>query len=125
MLSSFETRLTTLLKKLENAPACDSMEAAFDQFWAQWLQANIDHESPDTLLNGIRNRRLNAEQGWQGVGTPVCYLDCSEMPDMRLYLHSDGTIVIQHMEPGIGSILFSKPGRIQRTPCPTAQQTEA
>ena len=116
MISSFDTRLATLLKKLEMAPACDSAESAFSLFTEQWLAANVDHESPEKALAYIRSRRLCAEHGWVGVGSSVCYIDSSEMAHIRLYLHFDGSIVLQRLEPSAGNvILFTKPGRPRRT----------
>lgn len=118
MISSFDTRLVTLLKKLEMAPACDSAESAFRLFVDQWLAANVHHESPEKAQEYIRSRRLCAEHGWKGLGSSLCYVDCSEMPNVRLYLHADGSIVIQRMDPGANSILFTKPGRSLRQTTP-------
>ncbi|MEG2046901.1 MAG: hypothetical protein RR100_08650 [Comamonas sp.] len=111
MLSTFETRLATLLKKLEAAPSCDSAEAAFTLFRDLWVASNVEHDSPSSLLDYLRNRRFCAEHGWQGLSTGVSYLDNSESPDTRLYLHLDGSIVIQRLTPDSNTILFSKPGR--------------
>ena len=111
MLSTFETRLATLLKKLDAAPSCDSAQAAFTLFRDLWVASNAEHDSPRRLLEYLRNRRFCAEHGWQWLSTGVSYLDNSESPDTRLYLHLDGSIVIQRLTPGSSTILFSKPGR--------------
>lgn len=111
MLSTFETRLATLLKKLDAAPSCDSAQAAFTLFRDLWVASNVEHDSPKSLLDYLRNRRFCAEHGWQGLSTGVSYLDNSESPDTRLYLHLDGSIVIQRLTPQSSTILFSKPGR--------------
>jgi len=120
MISSFDTRLNTLLKKLDAATACDSAESAFELLCTHWLETNIEHESPASMQHYIRSRRLVAEQGWKGLETTVCYLDSSEMPSIRLYLHQDGTIVIQRIESSNSNILYSKPGRPHLTLASTA-----
>ncbi|MBP7353283.1 hypothetical protein [Comamonas sp. UBA7528] len=115
MLSTFETRFSTLLKKLEAAPSCDNAEAAFTLFRDLWVASNEEHASPSSVLEYLRSRRFCAEHGWQGLSTGVCYVDNSESPDTRLYLHQDGSIVIQRLTPDSSTILFSKPGRRKKT----------
>ena len=116
MLSTFETRMATLLKGLDAAGACDSAETAFAQFNSQWLHANEVHDSPARMLEYLRSRRMCEEQGWQGLGTEVAYLDCNESPETRVHLHRDGTIVIQRITAHSSSILYSKPGRPRKAP---------
>lgn len=118
MLSTFDTRFSTLLKKLESAPACTSAQEAFDAFKQLWLDSNVEHESPADVLEHVKSRKLIAEHGWQGIGTSLCYVDLAEAPEIRVYLHSDGSIVVQRMAPGNGSILFTKPGKL-----PTPQRS--
>lgn len=111
MLSTFETRLTTMLKKLETAPSCDSAEAAFALFRDLWVATNVEHESPISVIERLRGRRFCVEHGWQGLSTGASYVDSSESPDLRIYLHSDGAIVLQRISPQSSTIVFAKPGR--------------
>ena len=113
MLSTFDTRFSTLLKKLESAPSCSSAQEAFDVFKQLWLESNIEHESPEKTLEHVKSRKLVAEHGWQGIGTSLCFVNIAEAPDIRVYLHSDGSIVVQRMAPGNGTILFSKHGKLK------------
>lgn len=110
MRSTFETRLVTLLKKLEAAPACNCTEAAFALFHTAWLATNEEHKSPDALLAHWRSLRLCAEHGWQGLYTQVCYRDFEESPNTRVHLHPDGSLVIQRIGPVRGTILCAKQG---------------
>lgn len=110
MRSTFETRLVTLLHKLEAAPICDSAEEAFTLFHQAWLLTNEEHNSPEALLTAWRQQRLCAEHGWQGLNSPVCYRNFDESPSIRIYLHPDGSLVIQRVTPASGSILCAKLG---------------
>ena len=119
MRSTFETRLLTLLKKLEAAPICSSTDAAFTLFHQAWLLTNEEHNSPTELLTHWRSQRLCTEHGWQGIDSPACYRDFDESPSTRIYLHSDGGLVIQRMAPASGGILYAKLGGPQMQPALT------
>lgn len=123
MLSTFETRLATLLKKLDAAAPCDSAETAFALFHSQWLRTHEEHDSPLQTMEFLRSRRLSADQGWEGVGSEVAYLDSSEDPQTRIYLHRDGSIVVQHITEHSSTILFSKPGRPRKPGTPVHPET--
>ncbi|WP_370678570.1 hypothetical protein [Comamonas sp. GB3 AK4-5] len=111
MRSTFETRLVTLLNKLEAAPLCGNADAAFALFHAAWLATNEAHKSPPALLAHWRSQRLCSEHGWQDLHTQAAHLSFAESPNIRVYLHADGGIVIQRMAPACGSILCAKLGQ--------------
>jgi hypothetical protein len=108
MLSTFETRFSTLLKKLKR-PQLRQRGSGIHPVRDLWVASNEEHASPSSVLEYLRSRRFCAEHGWQGLSTGVCYVDNSESPDTRLYLHQDGSIVIQRLA-GRSTILFPSPG---------------
>lgn len=111
---SFEMRVAMLLERLKGLRPCASAQEAHDACLSAWCQVHRDCQSSPRFLAKLQKRRLCAEHGWHNLGQPACYLDSDEQPLIRTYLHRDGCIVIQRMEPGDVQILFTCPGQRHR-----------
>ncbi len=109
MQHSFDQLLDVLLSRLEAAPACASREQAFEQLQALWLQTHIYFAMPEADLRRIRSRRLSEAHGWKNLDHDPCYLD-HDKPGVRIYLHRDGSMVIQRAREGGSQIIFSRQG---------------
>lgn len=121
-------RIFTFLSEMEKAPPCKNREEAFDLVKKLWIDANLSMNATKSELRSFIDLQLHKEHGWQDLDRDPCYLPSIQQTDVRLYLHLDGTIVIQRMEPGVHPILLHKLGanRLkgitlqpteQRTPC--------
>lgn len=102
-----------LIVRLQAAPACSSAQEAHDTLLAAWQQVHRDCQSSPRYQSALAKRRLCAEHGWRDLDKTVCYLDSSEQPPIRIYLHRDGSMVIQRMEKANTEILFTSPGKRQ------------
>ncbi|WP_280192292.1 hypothetical protein [Delftia sp. PS-11] len=110
MQHSFEQLMDMLVSRLEAAPACASREQAFEQVQSLWLQTHLYFASPEAELRRIRSRRMTESHGWKDLDRDPCYLDPDSGPEVRLYLHRDGSMVIQRMRNGSSQIIFSRLG---------------
>lgn len=108
---SFEMRAAMLVERLQHIRPCTNAQEAHDVVVGAWLQVHVDCKISPRYLALLENRRLCAEHGWHDLDQPVCYFDGEELPPMRIYLHRDGSIVIQRMQADNVDILFTLPGQ--------------
>ena len=99
-----------LIEHLQRIEPCYSAQEAHDAVAAYWWLVHKDCDSSERHLDSLNRLRLNAEQGWKDLDKDVCYCDSREQPLMRIYLHKDGSIVIQSLDLD-RRILFTLPGR--------------
>lgn len=109
---SFASRLNSWIKHLKAAEPCESQQGAYALVIENWVRVNSDMGAPPQFLQALRRRRLCEEHGWHGVGTNVAYWDLDDVQSVRIYLHDDGTIVVQQMDADNLQILFTLPGRV-------------
>ncbi|WP_284337054.1 hypothetical protein [Comamonas sp. NoAH] len=103
-------RIFSFLTALENSPACSCREEAFQLVKKLWVEANLSMHASQEVLTAIRTLELDEAHGWVDLDRDPCYLPNVQESDVRLYLHNDGTIVIQRMELGVHPILLFKLG---------------
>ncbi|MEG2045766.1 MAG: hypothetical protein RR100_02855 [Comamonas sp.] len=108
---SFEMRVAMLVERLQHIRPCASAQEAHDVVIEEWRQVHRDCHISPRYLALLDNRSLCAEHGWHDLDQPVCYFDSDELPPMRIYLHRDGSIVIQRMQPDNVQILFTLPSK--------------
>src|SRR5256885_9870510 len=92
---SAEERFFTLLNQLKHIPPCSSRQEARDMLLLLWMRICEGAGARRELLNRMRQRTLCAEHGWKNLDKSPCHLDSDTLPGIRIYLHSNGTIVIQ------------------------------
>lgn len=88
---------------------CTSQKMAYELVIDSWVQANADLGASPEFLRALRRRRFCEEHGWRGLNTGVAYWDLDEGQSVRIYLHLDGTIVVQKMDAQNLQILFTLP----------------
>lgn len=103
-------RLLSFFAVMENAPPCDSRASAFELAHASWLQVNAASENPDKDIEAFKHLQLTEDCGWQQLDSDPCFLSSIERTGLCLYLHHDGSIVIQDLQSASQPILLSKPG---------------
>lgn len=98
-----EDRFFTLLGQLKHMPPCSSRQQAHDILLLLWMRICEDAGARRDLLNRMRQRTLCAEDGWKNLDKSPCYWDSDTTPGVRIYLHANGTIVIQRKGCGLDS----------------------
>ena len=100
-----------LVARLLKAPPCSSAQEAHDMLMAAWQEVHRTCQSSPRYQAALAKRRLCEEHGWRDLDKSVCYFDSDEQPPVRVYLHQDGSVVIQRMEQSNIEILFTAPGK--------------
>jgi hypothetical protein len=95
---SIEDRFFTLLDQLKHMPPCTSRQEAHDMLLLLWIRICKDAGAHRELLNSMRQRTLCFEHGWRNLDKSPCYWDSREPLGIRIYLHANGTIVIQRAD---------------------------
>lgn len=103
-------RIFGFLTEMEKAPACRSRQEAFLLFKSLWIEVNQLFETPEDDMQLFLQLELCKECGWKDLAADPCYLPSIEHTNVRLYLHHDGTIVLQRMEDDAQPILLFKQG---------------
>ncbi|MBF6630902.1 MAG: hypothetical protein ITG01_07090 [Comamonas sp.] len=95
---------------LEKAEPCSSRQAAFELVHSTWLEVNSASIIPDQGIDAFRNMQICAEDGWQNLDGDPCFLTSIEHTGLGLYLHNNGTFVIQDLSCASCQILIAKLG---------------
>ena len=106
---SFSARLEAWIRHMKAGKPCGSQKVAYELVIESWVQANEDLGASPDFLRGLRRRRFCPEHGWRGLNTGVAYWDLDEEQSVRIYLHVDGSIVVQQMDAQNLQILFTLP----------------
>jgi len=110
---SFDLRLHSWLGMLEAAQPCHSQKDAHELIMSLWVQANIEGGACEELIQEIRKRRLCKEHGWEGLDADVAFANIEKDSQVRVYLHLDGSIVVQSTEENALHILGALPATRQ------------
>lgn len=92
---SVEDRFFALLGQLKHMPPCSSRQEAHDMLLLLWMRICEGAGARRHLINGMRQRTLCPEHGWKNLDKSPCYWDSGKSLGIRIYLHANGTIVIQ------------------------------
>lgn len=95
---------------MEQSPPCKTREEAFELVKKLWIEANLCMEATDEAIQPFRELELCERHGWKDLDRDPCYLPSIQKTNVRLYIHNNGTIVIQRMEHGVHPILLFKLG---------------
>lgn len=110
---SFDSRLHSWLGKIEAAEPCHSQQDAHDLIMRLWVQVNLEVGAGEDLIQELNKRRLCMEHGWQGLDSDVAFANIEENLRVRVYLHNDGSIVVQAIEEHAFRILGALPATRQ------------
>lgn len=116
-MKSFAQFYPKFLDRLQAAPPFSSRDEAAAWMRDAWCTIHIEAGSSKRRIEIMKNARVCKEQGWKDIDQEACYLQSPDDPPVRLYLHRDGSVVVQHMLPKRSVILLAKPGKV---PVPTA-----
>lgn len=116
-MKSYALFYPKFLARLQAAPAFSSRDEAAVWMRDAWCAIHLEFGGSKRRMAIMRGARICKEQGWKDIDKAVCYIQSPDNPPIRLYVHNDGSVVIQHMLPGRSQILLAKPGK---TLIPTA-----
>lgn len=103
-------RIYDFLAAMELAPACHSREEALALVQKTWLNVNTRFAAADQAMRNFSKITLQNPNEWQDLDGDPCYLKSIDRSGLRLYLHLDGSIVIQEMNGNFHAILLNKQG---------------
>lgn len=109
-MKSYARFYPMLLARLQNAKPFASREAAAIWLRDEWVKIHIAAGASKRRITILQSARICQEQGWRDIDKEVCYLTSPDNPPLRLYLHQDGSIVLQQLQTERNEILFAKPG---------------
>lgn len=110
-MKSFVQFYPKLFDRLQTLPPFSSREEAATWLREAWYEIHMQAGASKDRLRILKNARICTEQGWVDVDKEVCYLDSPENPPLRLFLHADGSIILQQMLTARSEILFAKLGK--------------
>lgn len=110
-MKSYARFYPKLLAQLEARPPFSSRDEAAQWLRDAWVDLHVQAGATPQRIRILRGAKICKEQGWVDVDKNVCYLQSPDNPPIRLYLHADGSIVLQQMMTSQNQILFAKPGK--------------
>ena len=100
-----------MLERLQKAKPFASREEAFNWLRDAWVLVHLEAGGSKRRIAIMQSARICKEQGWCDIDKDVCYLTSPDTPPVRLYLHRDGSIVLQQLFTERNEIIFAKPGQ--------------
>lgn len=110
-MKSYARFYPKLLERLQAHPPFSSRDEAAQWLRDAWVELHIEAGASPRRIRILRGAKICKEQGWVDIEQKVCYLQSYDTPPVRLYLHADGSIVLQQMMTSQNQILFAKPGK--------------
>ena len=110
-MKSYAQFYPKLFNRLQQEPPFASREEAVAWLRDAWCAIHIEAGASKRRIAIMKSARICKEQGWRDIEEDVCYLESAETPPIRLFLHRDGSIVLQQMFTARSEILFAKPGK--------------
>lgn len=114
-MKSYAQFYPDVLDALKQAKPFTSRDEAFNWLREAWVAIQQEAGASKRRIALLRDIRICPEQGWHDIDKEACYLQSPDNPPMRLYIHRDGSIVLQQLSTQRNEIVFAKPGK---TPVP-------
>ena len=109
-MKSYARFYPKLYERLLKAPAFSNRQEVEAWLRDTWLDIHTEAGASKSRLTILQRARICPEQGWQDTDQDVCYLQSTEAPPIRIYVHNDGSVVVQQMHTLRNEILLAKPG---------------
>lgn len=104
----FERRAVAFLKRIESLPPCSSRQQAYESLLAHWHAVESCYLEDKAVLDALLCKKMTPENDWHCLDCNPCYWQSPKAPEIRVYLHDDGSIVIQRLGGARdGGILFA------------------
>lgn len=94
----FERRAVAFLKRVEGMEPCASRQQAYESLLTHWHAVESSyHEDDKAYLDALLHKKMSAENDWHCLDGNPCYWQSPKVPQLRIYVHDDGAIVIQRL----------------------------
>lgn len=107
MFYEFERRAVAFLKRIEGMKPCASRQQAYESLLAHWHAVESTYHDDKAYLDALLKKKMTAENDWHCLEGNPCYWQSPKAPQLRIYVHDDGAIVIQRLGAREGRILFA------------------
>ena len=97
MFYEFERRAVAFLKRVEGMQPCASRQQAYEKLLAHWHAVESTYRDDKAYLDALLLKKMSAENDWHCLDGNPCYWQSPKVPQLRIYLHDDGAIVIQRL----------------------------
>ncbi|WP_159915525.1 hypothetical protein [Pantoea sp. 18069] len=97
MFYEFERRAVAFLKRIESMAPCSSRQQAYDSLLAHWHAVESNYHDDQAYLDALLHTKMSLENNWHGLDGNPCYWQSPRVPQLRVYIHDDGAIVIQRL----------------------------
>ncbi len=122
----FERRAVAFLKRIESMSPCTSRQQAYEGLLAHWHAVESRYCGDSDSVDSLLGKKMTPENDWHCLDGDPCYWQSPRAPQMRVYIHGDGAIVIQRMD-GMreGRILFALTSAVPAFAVPAASGASA
>lgn len=111
-MKSYARLYPQLLERIQRTPAFASRDEAINWMRDAWVQIHKEAGASQRRIAIMQSARICPEQGWRDIDKDPCYLTSPETPPLRLYIHNDGTVVLQQICNQRNEIVYAKPGKV-------------
>lgn len=126
MFYEFERRAVAFLKGIESMAPCTTREQAYERLLGHWHAVESIYRDDKAYLDALLHKKMAGENDWHCLDGDPCYWQSPKVPSLRIYIHNDGTIVIQRLAGAReGRILFALNSARQAFSAPRAGQDDA
>lgn len=95
------------VRKLEHQPAPTNREEAFKLITTYWRETMLEYGASAEWAREYDAAGMTEKDGWKNLDADPCYWDNHYKQRIRIYVHRNGTIVIQRRNGRDPKILFS------------------
>ena len=108
MFYEFERRAVAFLKRVEGMEPCASRQQAYERLLGHWHAVESSYHHDKEYLDALLHKKMSEENDWHSLDSDPCYWQSPKVPQLRIYVHDDGAIVIQRLGASReGRILFA------------------
>ncbi|MCD2511693.1 hypothetical protein [Comamonas endophytica] len=108
MFYEFERRAVAFLKRVEGMEPCASRQQAYDSLLRHWHAVESSYHDDKAYLDALLKKKMSEDNDWHCLDGDPCYWQSPKVPQLRIYIHDDGAIVIQRLGGSReGRILFA------------------
>lgn len=97
MFYEFERRAVAFLKRVEAMEPCASRQQAYESLLKHWHAVESSYHDDKDYLDALLHKTMSEENDWHCLDSNPCYWQSPKVPQLRIYVHDDGAIVIQRL----------------------------
>ena len=102
-----ELVFSVFLTKLQQHPVPTNRDEAFQAIKTCWSESMLAYGASTEWLHAYLATTMTEECGWRNLDADPCYWDNQYRQSIRIYVHRNGTIIMQRKNSEDPQILFS------------------